>query len=537
MKKFITFSRLGEYGRLGNQLFQFAALKAFSLETGRDIYLPDTWKFNNLNKKYKTLKIYQHEGYQKESQFHYDETFVEKLKDKEDTILDVLGYFQSEEYFVKYKKEILEDLRFSENDIIYTYDKCTVKNAFNKKTVAIHIRRGDYVNNPNYHNLSINYYINILEKYFDEERYNIIVFSDDIEYAKIQFQAYNNVYFSERLTEFEDLVLMSLCDNHIIANSTYSWWAAYLSSNFNKNYNLTICPNKVFEGKLEENSLQSFYPNNWLIEETNIHLSLKDTTFTIPVKIDSTDRLENLELTLTYLNNNFKTNVIIAENSEDEFRVPLHTYAKFDNLNITYIAYSKFEMPVFHRTKLLNEMALNSSTPYIVNWDCDVIIPVLQLYRSIKLLKQDLVCFVYPYDGRFARVERENIYRFKSCNYDIAVLTETFRGMFPTDKKSVGGVVCYNKIMYFKAGGENENFISWAPEDEERYLRVKKLYGDNSIKRIKGALYHFQHYVGNDSSNENPYFKHNLRIFYKISEMSYRTLHEEIQTWTQTIKS
>jgi hypothetical protein len=132
----------------------------------------------------------------------------------------------------------------------------------NNPTVSIHIRRGDY-NHPNHHFCSLDdgaYYEKaIVENFLPIEDYNFIIFSNDINYAKEMFIG-DNIWFVEPIggekvctdSEKEDLALMSLCDHHITANSSYSWWGAFLCKNPNKKI---ICPT---------NWLKSYHPSSWI---------------------------------------------------------------------------------------------------------------------------------------------------------------------------------------------------------------------------------------------------------------------------------
>ncbi len=125
-------------------------------------------------------------------------------------------YFQDEKWFKKYEQDIR---RLFGEGIAYT-DK-----------VAIHIRRGDYINNPFYVDLWKDGYYGRAKRLFPNEKF--LVFSDDIEYCKSQLG--RDIYdFSEGHIEEEDLKLMASCKHQIIANSSFSWWAAYLNPNPNK---------------------------------------------------------------------------------------------------------------------------------------------------------------------------------------------------------------------------------------------------------------------------------------------------------------
>jgi len=129
-------------------------------------------------------------------------------------------------------------------------------------TVSIHVRRGDYLL-PNHHFaiLDNDYYEPaILQNFWHPSEYNFVVFSNDVEYIKEMFTPDDNIWFvdpqgSDKVcsdSEKEDLALMSLCDHHIIANSSYSWWGAFLCKNPNKKI---ICPT---------NWLRSYHQSSWI---------------------------------------------------------------------------------------------------------------------------------------------------------------------------------------------------------------------------------------------------------------------------------
>ena len=140
-----------------------------------------------------------------------------------------------------------------------------------KPTVSIHIRRGDYLlPNFSFCILDQEYYTKaILKNFTPVDDYNFIVFSNDIEFAK-DFLKGDNIYFvppegGNKVctdSEKEDLALLSLCDHHIIANSSYSWWGAYLSKNKNKKI---ICPTNWLKSNHPSSWINgNYYPPNWI---------------------------------------------------------------------------------------------------------------------------------------------------------------------------------------------------------------------------------------------------------------------------------
>jgi hypothetical protein len=145
-------------------------------------------------------------------------------------------YVQSEEYFIKYRNEI---------KMLFGSDIGKIN------MVAIHVRRGDYVNNSFYVDLTqTGYYPQAMEMFPDA---SFLVFSDDIKWCMEQ-PMFANCEFSVGLNEIEDMNLMASCVGHIIANSSFSWWAAYIATNTKKvvapkawytdGISRTTCPSK-----------------------------------------------------------------------------------------------------------------------------------------------------------------------------------------------------------------------------------------------------------------------------------------------------
>ena len=141
----------------------------------------------------------------------------------------------------------------------------------NNPVVSIHIRRGDYLL-PQYSfcELDADYYTQaIVDNFLPIEDYNFLVFSNDISYAKELFEG-DNIYFIDPIggekicsdSEKEDLALMSLCDHHITANSSYSWWGAYLCKNPNKKI---ICPTNWLKSSHQSSWINgNYYPPTWI---------------------------------------------------------------------------------------------------------------------------------------------------------------------------------------------------------------------------------------------------------------------------------
>ena len=171
------------------------------------------------------------------------------------------GFWQSQMYFEDIQDIIRSDFKFPslvgrKNNEIYKLINET-------NSVSIHVRRGDYLksNNNIFKNLTItNYYSNAIE-FIKENIENPVffVFSDDIDWCKNYFKN-ENAYFIDWNTgkySYIDMQLMSLCKNNIIANSTFSWWGAWLNSNIDK---LVISPSDM--GNAFDTDY--FIPQEWI---------------------------------------------------------------------------------------------------------------------------------------------------------------------------------------------------------------------------------------------------------------------------------
>ncbi len=175
------------------------------------------------------------------------------------------GYWQSEKYFKDIEKIIRDDFTFSEEPDYQNKQMAdTIKCC---EAVSLHVRRGDYVSNPvttEYHGIcSEDYYrraVREVERYCKNPQF--FVFSDDPSWAKENLETgypTTIIDFNGSEKDYEDLRLMSLCQHHIIANSSFSWWGAWLSWNPQK---IVIAPKKWFNRP--EINTQDLIPESWI---------------------------------------------------------------------------------------------------------------------------------------------------------------------------------------------------------------------------------------------------------------------------------
>ena len=270
-------------GGLGNQLFQIFCGLAYSFEnkipfkinnnkldkvspldnvslrpTYCDNFLINLSKFtynNNIN-----LPVYREKTF-----FKYDKIplIAQDIK--------LFGYYQSYKYFETQYKNIIKLIGLEERKT-QIYEKNNALFIGNKKPISLHFRIGDYVKNQTIHPiLNINYYIksiNLLKsklKDFDDNYY-LLIFGeindnkkilDNIQIIKNNFNSIEIVICDYNIEDYEQMLLMSLCDHNIIANSSFSWWGAYFNSNSEK---IVSYPN-IWNGST--NDTQDLFPENW----------------------------------------------------------------------------------------------------------------------------------------------------------------------------------------------------------------------------------------------------------------------------------
>ena len=255
--------------------------------------------------------------------------------------------------------------------------------------------------------------------------------------------------------------------------------------------------------------------------------NLKDITFCIPVRVESEYRKRNLFTLLEYLNKEIETNFIILE-ADEERKINLPT--KFSEID--YVFVQDYDS-IFHRTKYINQMLNRSKTPYVAIWDTDAIAPIEQIIKAYHSLLHKGTTLVYPFSGTFYEIDEELSDLF-CINPDIHILHNPFMPKsLLNGYYSVGGAYMINKEKYQKAGGENQNFYGWGPEDSERIARMQIL--EEKTERIDGPLYHLFHTRGHNSSYANIDTSINTKHeFCKICEMIPSELKEYIKTWEWT---
>lgn len=248
-------------GGLGNQLFQWAFAKSLSEKYNKSLYLDLNFYNNQIGvtkrefslNKFPNLRYKIHNQKPKSSVIRITDDFIFRTHTLLDNYIYYLdGYWQSERYFMEISNTIRDSLRMSGSK-----KELFSKNNFSG-SVSMHIRRTDYVTSNGYHPVqSIEYYKNALDIIGKYE--NLYVFSDDINWCKSNLR-FKDMTFVQNSEDIDDLWMMSLCDHNIIANSSFSWWGAWLNKNTNKK---VISPKRWFGEQTNLNS-DDIIPVSWI---------------------------------------------------------------------------------------------------------------------------------------------------------------------------------------------------------------------------------------------------------------------------------
>jgi hypothetical protein len=264
----IGFDLLGNLGRIGNQMFQYASLRGIASNNDFDWIIPPEDAFgkldpnvrNNDTSIYKAFELSSAKNFGfiggevlEEKHFHFDENLFDNCRDN----VSLNGYLQSEKYFKNIESEIRKDFQFKQE--IYDIAKNCFDSLCSSEVISLHIRRGDYVYNPNHPVQELSYYetaLNLLDT-----SSTVIIFSDDPSWAKSQSLFSDDRFLiSEENDTYIDMCLMTFCDYHIIANSSYSWWGAWLAES-----KKVIAPSSWFSGINSHYNTKDIYCDGWTI--------------------------------------------------------------------------------------------------------------------------------------------------------------------------------------------------------------------------------------------------------------------------------
>ena len=282
MTNILAFNNLGNLGRLGNQMFEFAALRGISAKHNYTPIIPPPEHKGienySLHEAFKLDHI--DTGFLKgdacvvEPYFHFCEELFEKCPPN----VQLYGFFQTEKYFEHIRDTILEDFTFH-NKYIEPWQEFV--SQF-KDPIFLHVRRGDsnltdprgfkwsYTQCSDQHpTQTLDYYERSLQEFAEDQ--SVIVFSDSPEWVQEQ-EFFKGDRFHQSIpqekyedgsyTPYLDLCLMSMCSHGIIANSSLSWWGAWLIKNPNKK---VVAPKRWFGPVYKDKDTKDLYCSNWIV--------------------------------------------------------------------------------------------------------------------------------------------------------------------------------------------------------------------------------------------------------------------------------
>jgi len=249
--------------------------------------------------------------------------------------------------------------------------------------------------------------------------------------------------------------------------------------------------------------------------------NLKDTTFIIPIRIESDDRLRNVITVCCFLLANFDTKVIIKEvDSTSVFvRDALPQITEYVGEGIRNLKHIFEESDpndhVFYRMRYLNEMLAMCETPVVANYDCDVMMPIETYLKAQEVLVNNEADVIYPYgEGIWQKkvyADDTRVSEFLSNDCDFNILEKKIE----MDAAHAGHVQFIRRDVYIEGGMENENFKGSAPEDKERIHRFVTL--GYRVARIENFIYHIEHSRGPNSwpvsFHGNPHMMENQKLW------------------------
>lgn len=286
----ITMSLIGAYGRLGNQLSQYAALKSLSFKKGYEFKIPNqsnmSWHGQKslLNEFNITAETYNDEEFKKIKNYYKEPSWrtIDKNFFKIEDNTNLEGFFQSTWYFEEFENEIKNELTPKNkyiNDARIYLDNIKKQNK-GYEIVSIHIRRGNVVTDASMRNAYNKYYdngeyfdyLNKSKEVFSNKKVKFLVFSggakwdennnNEISWCKNNLIG-DDYVFSENVKPLDDFCRIMLCDHNIMSPaSSFGWWAAYLNPNVNK---IVVAPKSYLVD--EPNFIRyKFYPEYFILK-------------------------------------------------------------------------------------------------------------------------------------------------------------------------------------------------------------------------------------------------------------------------------
>lgn len=245
--------------------------------------------------------------------------------------------------------------------------------------------------------------------------------------------------------------------------------------------------------------------------------AMRDVTFTVPVRIDSPDRLANLLAVVRALRASYPSRIIVGAEETEPLRALLP-----GSVEVVEIPNSP-DLP-FHHTRATNTIARLATTPVLVNIETDIVIPRAQLHTAVRAVLRDEADHVLPFDYA-VDVRRDERNDFANGTITEALAAGRIRWTWPV----IGGCVVWRRATFQRVGMENEHLIAWGLDDDERLVRSQAL-GARHL-RVPGPLFHLEHDRGPDSSARPGYSASNAAELARVRNLSPAALADEVASW------
>ncbi len=236
--------------------------------------------------------------------------------------------------------------------------------------------------------------------------------------------------------------------------------------------------------------------------------------FLLPSRIESEDRLRNVITSVSYLLDNFpESKVYVKEvDKESNFinRALKRIERNVDTKNLIHI-FEKSEDQFFHKTRILNDLFLESTSDIVYNYDVDIVVPVNSVLTAHEAIQNNYCDVIYPFGcGVYqwaVNYSEELMNYFIKSKYDL----EYIRKNSSRRSSTVGWGQMIKREVYVSSYMWNENFVSWGAEDCEFYFRLNSL--GYKVGRVDGDIYHFEHGRTFNSHYNNPKFVDNNNLW------------------------
>mgnify|MGYP006240875673 FL=1 len=287
---------------------------------------------------------------------------------------------------------------------------------------------------------------------------------------------------------------------------------------------------KTTQEKLRESESPQLGKDLEIVDDLS-KMELPDCTYMIPLRVETPDRLRNIITVLLYFIKNIKAPIIVKEfDSESIYEASvlpqISQVATEEELSQITHVFEKSDEFVFHRTRLINDMIMMADTPFVCNYDCDVLLPFQTHFYAYTFLAKGYrpptepldsplqpVKVVYPYGfGMFQQqvfADDNTVSNFINSNFNFKAFDGKLR---PYDAK-FGFCQFFNREEYIRLGMENENFISYGYEDDERYHRFNMC---SDVVRINDTIFHLEHKRSQNSWFTNPHIEDNRNEWEKL---------------------